>query len=73
MSIPQVSWPKYGESKEYAFYRNWQIYSIEIHTIFLATNLIEIPPNNTKYRKNYPFEKNSAFLGKLHSHYRDIC
>ena len=50
MSIPQVSWPKYGESKEYTFYRNSQIYSIEIHTEFLSTYFIEIPQNNTKYK-----------------------
>ena len=50
MSIPQVRWPKYGESKEYTFYRNWQIYSIEIHTVFLSPYVIEIPQNNTKYK-----------------------
>ena len=50
MSIPQVSWPKYGESKEYTFYRNWQIYSIKIHTVFLSTYFIEIRQYNTKYK-----------------------
>ena len=50
MSIPQVSWPKYGESMEYIFYRNWQIYSIEIRTLFLSTYFIEIPQNNIKYK-----------------------
>ena len=47
MSVPQVSWPKYVESKEY---KNWQIYFIEIHTVFLSTYFIEIPQNNTKYK-----------------------
>ena len=50
MSIPQVNRPKYGESKKYTFYRNWQIYSIEIHTVFLSTYFIEVPQNNTKYK-----------------------
>ena len=55
MSIPQVSWPKYGDSKEYTFYRNWQIYSIEIHTMFLSTYFIEIPQKNTKYKLKKKF------------------
>ena len=38
MSVPQVSWPKYVESKEY---KNRQIYFIEIHAVFLSTYFID--------------------------------
>ena len=38
MSVPQVSWPKYVESKEY---KNRQIYFIEIHGVFLSTYFID--------------------------------